>query len=447
VLYQRIAILFGAGALPPAWADLPPTPRAAAAPEVNAWLATLIGDPSRVECATPTPVTLAQLGLHPIDLLQLASSDLNALIVAHAGAPATVDYDAARPGRTPLGAVLELLRAAAELLGVGRSLASADLLPPERATTPAADGMESELDGRAAGAVQALAQAGADLTAAQPTPPNAMLKDVAARFGITGPGPDVLAVVNTRLAAAASAASASDRLAAVFGRGFPVVPRFRPAATDLLGPALAAEPGLTDDPDSVVEGWLAQLARVRPAVRAWCDVRMLGRALGASIPRPRIAQLGDAPRWAGLPFGTEEQRPRSGLVSLALVGASAPAPEQPWSGLLLDSWPEILPNREEDAGLAFHYDAPGSQAPQAILVAVPPAGGAVGTWSYEQVERTLLDTLTLAKIRALDLSNLGAFAQLVPMTFLAANQANATVSTSFQGLLVADAVITTPGGS
>ena len=117
------------------------------------------------------------------------------------------------------------------------------------------------------------------------------------------------------------------------------------------------------------------------------------------------------------------------------------------SGEVLDSWPELLPNREEDAGLAFHYDAPGSQAPQAILVAVPPAGGAAATWSYEQVERTLLDTLTLAKVRALDLSNLGAFAQLVPMTFLAANQANATVSTSFQGLLVADAVITTPGGS
>jgi hypothetical protein len=449
VLHQRIAVLFGAGALPPAWAGVPPTPRAAAAPEVNAWLATLIGDPSQMECAAPTPVTLAQLGLHPIDLLQLSSSDLNALIVAHAGAPATVDYDAARPGRTPLGAVLELLRAAAELLGVGRALTSVDLLPPERATTPAADAMESELDGRAAGAVRALTQAGADLTTAQPNPPDAMLRDVAARFGITGPGPDVLAVVNTRLAAAANAASAADRLAAVFGRGFPVVPRFRPAAADLLGPALAAEPGLTDDPDSVVEGWLAQLARVRPAVRAWCDVRMLGRALGASIARPRIAQLGDTPRWAGLPFGTEEQRPRSGLVSLALAGASAPAPEQPWSGLLLDSWPEILPNREEDAGLAFHYDAPGSQAPQAILIAVSLAGapGTAGTWSYEQVERTLLDTLTLAKIRALDLSNLGAFAQLVPMTFLAANQANAAVSTSFQGLLVADAVVTTPGGS
>jgi hypothetical protein len=197
-----------------------------------------------------------------------------------------------------------------------------------------------------------------------------------------------------------------------------------------------------------VEGWLAQLARVRPAVRAWCDVRMLGRALGARIARPRIAQLGDAPRWAGLPFATEEQRPRSGLVSLAIVGSSAPASGPPWSGLLLDSWPELLPNREEDSGLAFHYDAPSAQAPQAILVAAPPAvaPGTAGTWSYDHVERTLLDTLTLAKVRALDLSNLGAFAQLVPMTFLAVNQANDAISTSFQGLLVADAVVSTPTG-
>src|SRR5207249_7681278 len=172
-----IAILLGDGALPSAWAGVPSTPRAAAAPEVNAWLATLIGNPSQVECAAPRPVTLVQLGLHPIDLLQVSSSDLNALIVAHAGAPATVDYDAARPGRTPFGAVLELLRAVAELLGVGRPLTSADLLPPEQAMTPAADAMESELHGRAAGAVQALTQAGADLTAALPTPPDAMLRD------------------------------------------------------------------------------------------------------------------------------------------------------------------------------------------------------------------------------------------------------------------------------
>ena len=448
VLHQRVVLLFGAGTLPPTWAGVPPTPRAAAAPEVNAWLATLIGDPSQVECSTPTPVTLAQLGLQPIDLLLLAPSDLNALVVAQAGAPGTVDYDTARPGKIPLGAVLELLRAAADLLGAGRPLASADLLPSEKATTPAADAMESELDGRAAGAVHALTQAAGDLAGALPTPPDTMLRDLAARFGITGPGPDALAVMKTRLTAAANAASAAGRLAAVFGPGFPVVSRFRPPAADLLGPALASEPNLTDDPDSAVEGWLVQLARVRPAVRAWCDVRILGRALGVRIARPRIAQLGDAPRWAGLPFGAEEQRPRSGLVSLAMVGSSAPAPGDPWSGLLLDSWPELLPSREEDAGLAFHYDAPGSQAPQAILVATPPAAapGTTGTWSYDHVERTLLDTLTLAKIRALDLSNLGAFAQLVPMTFLAVNQANDAISTSFQGLLVADAVVSTSAG-
>ena len=66
VLYQRMAVLFGP--LPPAWAAIPATPRSAAAPEVDAWLGGLLGDPARIECAVaadgadPAPVTLASSG-------------------------------------------------------------------------------------------------------------------------------------------------------------------------------------------------------------------------------------------------------------------------------------------------------------------------------------------------------------------------------------------------
>ena len=129
-----------------------------------------------------------------------------------------------------------------------------------------------------------------------------------------------------------------------------------------------------------MEGWVAQLARVRPAVAAWSDVRLYATAVAGADPvgRPRIAQLPSGGRWAGLTFGTEDRRPPSGLVSLALVGPSPPV-GMPWSGLLLDSWPELLPSREEDAGVAFHFDAPGAQAPQAILLAVPP--DATPAWS------------------------------------------------------------------
>jgi hypothetical protein len=79
-----------------------------------------------------------------------------------------------------------------------------------------------------------------------------------------------------------------------------------------------------------------------------------------------------------------------------------------------------------------------------VLLAVP--RGPAETWSYDDLEATLLHTLRLAKIRALDLSGLGEYGQLIPMTFLAANSANETVSTSFSGLLVADPLIAQDDG-
>jgi len=90
----------------------------------------------------------------------------------------------------------------------------------------------------------------------------------------------------------------------------------------------------------------------------------------------------------------------------------------------------------------MQFDAPGAQAPQALLIAVPP--DAQPHWSYDALERTLLDTLSLAQIRALDLSHLGEFGQLLPMTYLAENTARVAVSTSFAGLLVADATVEVP---
>jgi hypothetical protein len=338
----------------------------------------------------------------------------------------------------------------------------------EASAAAAGDPMSAELIGRVAAARAAVAQARAALAAAGPADLGALRAALVATAGLGVPGAfpasrhdtgeaardalaaaaaGVAAELDTRLAASDAAADPAGALRALLGRGLPVLPRFRPALPELLGPALATEPDLGPEPDGTVEGWLTQLARVRAPVDAWRELRLLGRALGRAIPRPRIAQLPlerdpHPARWAALAFGAEANRPRSGLVSLALVGANPPAAGQPWAGLLLDTWPELLPSREEDAAAAFQYDAPRAEAPQAVLLAVPPAAPQPGaTWSYEALERTLLGTLELARSRAVDLDHLGPHAQLLPLTFLAANRANMAVSTSFAGLLVRDAVI------
>jgi hypothetical protein len=251
-----------------------------------------------------------------------------------------------------------------------------------------------------------------------------------------------LTTLISRRKAALAASSASDRLQAIFGRAFTVIARFRPAAVELLGPALASEPDFDPDGEEGVERWFAGLGRVREPIAAWRRLVLYQRALGRMQERPRIVQLPleinpAIARWAALPF--DATRPRAGLVSIAIDGGTPPQAGDAWAGLLLDSWPELIPNEEEDAGVAFNFDAPGAQAPQAVLLAVSPPGQK--NWSFDLLEQTLFHALDLARIRTVDLAPLGAYGQLIPMSFLTANPRNNAIATSFAGLTTADPVI------
>ncbi|MBL0136206.1 MAG: hypothetical protein IPP79_20640 [Chitinophagaceae bacterium] len=44
------------------------------------------------------------------------------------------------------------------------------------------------------------------------------------------------------------------------------------------------------------------------------------------------------------------------------------------TGLLLDEWTEVIPNKEETTGIAFHFDQPNMEAPQSILLPLPRYG-------------------------------------------------------------------------
>ena len=72
----------------------------------------------------------------------------------------------------------------------------------------------------------------------------------------------------------------------------------------------------------------------------------------------------------------------------------------------------MIPNDRETTGLAFHYDAPGAQAPQTLLVAVP-ANRAVPAWSYTSLLDTLSTTIDLTHARMVDYADLPQPAQLV----------------------------------
>ena len=104
----------------------------------------------------------------------------------------------------------------------------------------------------------------------------------------------------------------------------------------------------------------------------------------------------------------------------------------PLAGLVIDDWVEVVPGAEVTTGVAFHCESPGARPPQAVLLAVPPP--ATAQWDVETVEATLLETLELARLRALDPLALGTdplLQRALPATYLSMNLAGDTVSTDF----------------
>jgi hypothetical protein len=198
-LTHRVVVLFGGN--PPAatgWRIDDRHVRAAAEPQLNGWVASILGDPTRVRCraeyvdarsGTPVPdggpreVRLADLELSPLDVVSMPPSaagsqegELERRLTYHLlrTRPANVPPDARVRldyGRDPawpadvlgIAELSEVARTVSRLLTGSRALTAADLALPEEPPVPAVD--LAELRGRADAAAAALRQAHADLTA------------------------------------------------------------------------------------------------------------------------------------------------------------------------------------------------------------------------------------------------------------------------------------------
>ena len=305
-LHHRVALVLPEAPLPAEWSALGLSPAAEASPELNAWLAGLLGLPGSLTCvatqgdATSLTVTLAMLGIQPIDLLQMTRASVSAApgpeldrrvawYVAGAteiDGPLAIDYTSASVGALSLAEGLELLQAAGRMIGLARPLEPRDLMPPELESEIAgAETLPTELAARAAVAHASLravmseldsARAAIEAAPSDPTPDLTALRVAltkSATFGLRGVFPasrhanDPAARAELmafgarasgelhRRNSAAVAGSANSRavFAALFGKGLPIVPRFMAASSDLLAPALASEPDLGSDGDEFVE--------------------------------------------------------------------------------------------------------------------------------------------------------------------------------------------------
>jgi hypothetical protein len=131
-------------------------------------------------------------------------------------------------------------------------------------------------------------------------------------------------------------------------------------------------------------------------------------------------------RWLGLPLPDDKTLPRAGL-SVVAYAPTGLDPAQPLAGLVVDQWNERLPGSSQTTGLSFHFDAPGSRAPQSLLVAVPP-DLAASNWSFDALVASVREARELARVRLVDLQSVDGAGRFLPALWFPFNLQSAVPS-------------------
>jgi hypothetical protein len=467
-LTHRFGMVLGepAGAVGPGW-PAATSPRAEANPYLDAWVASLLGDPRTVTCQVngAITVTLAELDLRPLDVLALARNVLVRPLeseldrrVADVVLPtvATAISYAPQPGDGPqirtFPEILEVAQAINGLLRHCRPLRAEDFVLPQElgrakiTPSPSPDASIRATQARtqlaALKTALDLAVTNADLPALRTALRRASLfglgqsYPVADDSGLLEQADPVQQEIDRRVEEATAATDPTEIVHVVLGRDVVFLTPFQPPFPTELDLALGqGKAGLQVD-QPTFKAWLHQVWRVRPALAAWRKVALYAGALGTTATDFDLAQLPfvSNARWVGLPFAPESARPTAGHLSLVLHRPQQPAAAQPWFGLFIDDWTETIPSIKETTGIGFHFDDTSAEAAQAILLAVPPTDAQA--WDLLSVADILNETLDLAKIRAVDLELIGKLGQILPAIYLPVNEAEDTISSRFTTAVV-----------
>jgi hypothetical protein len=168
--------------------------------------------------------------------------------------------------------------------------------------------------------------------------------------------------------------------------------------SSLLQEAIDAAQKRTED--IVIDDWIDGLHHVRPHVGTYRWVRLLAQRSKLSNPGLKVWQLpyNKNERWLGVPHST----PQSGnKTSLVVESQDAVNNTDAFCGLLIDEWVETIPSKEETTGIAFNYNKPNAEPPQALLLAVP-SDPSSGEWGLPEIARSVLYALKLSAIRGID---------------------------------------------
>ena len=256
-----------------------------------------------------------------------------------------------------------------------------------------------------------------------------------------------------QLQASAAAADASDSVAglqlagsALLGDDIKLIPQFTMNATasaELVNAyAASADGALTQylidemEYDFPADDWLHGVARVREKMHAWEQAAALAGTLGGTEPDITPIQLPYQPGEGWLALEFDPTRPPDG--ERLLYTAHYPPgyvigydPAAATCGVLVDEWTEVVPVRDETAGLSFHFDRPGSEPPQSWLLVTP--AQMQGHWTWSDLLGALHETLDLARLRAVEPAHVDTqgYARFLPATTSAVTLYGVSIAANF----------------
>lgn len=241
-----------------------------------------------------------------------------------------------------------------------------------------------------------------------------------------------LAAHDAATTATAAVAELEAAASALLGEDFRIIPEFGLAeaqADEWANAVTASTSGAlldylinTEQISLPVAEWMHGVARVRPPVKAWERVTLLTDALLGPdhVPVLLPVQFPYQPgaSWVAMKFKPSDQPDSDRLCYTAHYAAPFDKSARQ-CGLLLDEWTEVIPATSRTTGITFHFDRSASEPPQAILVVTP--ASATGSWQWDDLVEALNETLDLAKLRAVEPSDVDQtpYSVLVPATITA----------------------------
>ncbi|TVP43153.1 MAG: hypothetical protein EA341_18515 [Mongoliibacter sp.] len=216
----------------------------------------------------------------------------------------------------------------------------------------------------------------------------------------------------------------NEIVTAVFGNGMKILPLISIPEHSFWQDSVQQDPESNLLQYSGLEGlekWQHDSGTVRKNIAKLENLRMLQDVLEkpeTSVLPAQVALSGQespSPYWMGTSY-PEGYQAEGDYLSFVLYGGENLIGQSRLTGLVVDEWAELIPEKIQTTGVAVHYNQPDARAAQSILMAVPPE--IKGSLDIEQIMLTVEEALNLAKLRTFEPDDLdgSSFSQILPAT-------------------------------